>query len=250
MILRLLETNKTWARLVTGLPSGQLSFILRTGLPTPLNLKLWKYYCSDPSCPLCGSSQATSVHILNGCPTALNQGRYTWRHDSVLNSFASVIKSEISPPTVLYADLPGYRVSENPQSTLPSDVSVSSARPDIVMREGNVIKISELTVCSNTQRGFDEARSRKRNKPAYIQLISDLEAKGFKVNYSTIEIGSLGHYTSDATNAVSGLMPTLSTARVRLVLATMGKVSFACSDHIFQASNSTVWTENRPLYIT
>ena len=40
------------------------------------------------------------------------------------------------------------RASDNPQSSLPSDVSVSSARPDIVMREGNVIKISELTVCS------------------------------------------------------------------------------------------------------
>ena len=150
-----------------------------------------------------------------------------------------MIKSEISPPTVLYADLPGYRACDNPQSTLPSDVSVSSAPPDIVMREGNVIKISELTVCSNTQRGFDEARSRKRNKHAYIQLISDLEAKGFKVNYSTIEIGSLGHYTSGATNAISGLMPT-----------TLGKVSIACSYHIFNARDSTVWTENRPLYIT
>ena len=53
------------------------------------------------------------------------------------------------------------------------------------------------------------------NKLAYTQLISDLEAKGFKVNYSTIEIGSLGHYTSSATNAISGLMPALPTARVK-----------------------------------
>ena len=154
----------------------------------------------------------TSVSDFSSHPEWLPQGRYTWRHDSVLNSIASVIKSEISPPTVLYANLPGYRASDNPQSTLPSDVSVSYARPDIVMREGNVVKISELTVCSNTQRGFDEARSRKRNNHAYIQLISDIEAKGFKVNYSTIEIGSLGHYASGATNAISGLMPTLSTA--------------------------------------
>ena len=102
------------------------------------------------------------------------------------------------------------RASDNPQSSLPSHVSVSSARPDIVMREGNVIKISELTVCSNTQRRFDEARSRKINKHAYIQLISDLEAKGFEVNYLTIEIGSLGHYASGATNAISDLLPTLS----------------------------------------
>ena len=140
--------------------------------------------------------------------------------------------------------------SDNPQSTLPSDVSISSARPDLTssMCEGNVIKISELTVCSNTQRGFDEARSRKRNKHAYIQLISDLEAKGFKVNCSTIEIGSLSHCTSGATNAISGLMPALSTAREKLMLATLGKVSIGCSYHIFNARDSTVWTENRPLY--
>ena len=91
-IISLEETNKTWTRLVTGLPSGQLSFILRAGMDCLPNLKRWKYR-SDPSCPLCGSSQATSLHILNGCPTALNQGRYTWRHDSVLKSIASVIKS-------------------------------------------------------------------------------------------------------------------------------------------------------------
>ena len=125
-----------------------------------------------------------------------------------------IIKSDISPPTLLYADLPRYRyrASDNPQSTLPSDASVSSSRPDIVMHEGNVIKISELTVCYNTQTGFDEARSRKRNKLAYTQLISDLEAKGFKINYSTIEIGSLKQYSSGATDAISGLMPALSTA--------------------------------------
>ena len=29
--------------------------------------------------------RATTQHILNGCKVALNQGRYTWRHDSVLN---------------------------------------------------------------------------------------------------------------------------------------------------------------------
>ena len=39
----------------------------------------------DPSCPLCSSKTPTINHILNFCPTALNQGRLTWRHDSVLS---------------------------------------------------------------------------------------------------------------------------------------------------------------------
>ena len=37
----------------------------------------------DPSCQLCGRP-ASLRHFLNACPSALHQGRYTWRHDSVL----------------------------------------------------------------------------------------------------------------------------------------------------------------------
>ena len=68
-MIKVEEENKVWNRLVTGLPVGQLSFILRVGmacLPTPLNLKRWKY-CTDSTCSLCGSTQPTSLHILNGC---------------------------------------------------------------------------------------------------------------------------------------------------------------------------------------
>ena len=58
-----------------GMPAGQLSFILHGGsdtLTTPLNLESE----SGPAvCQLCGSSFPTTLHILNGYPTALNQGR-------------------------------------------------------------------------------------------------------------------------------------------------------------------------------
>src|SRR5690349_14799214 len=42
-------------------------------------LKLWGY-TTTANCSLCGHTQCTLVN----CPFALNQGRYTWRHDSVL----------------------------------------------------------------------------------------------------------------------------------------------------------------------
>ena len=59
-----------------GLPAGQLSFILRAGmdcLPTLHNLRCWRCRM-DSTCLLCGSSQATTLHILNGCPEAVNHG--------------------------------------------------------------------------------------------------------------------------------------------------------------------------------
>ena len=81
----------------------------------------------DPTGPLCRSPHQTSVHILNGCPEALNQGRYTWRHDSVLNCLLLSIRANISSAITIFADLPGYRACENPQATIPVDLSVSSA---------------------------------------------------------------------------------------------------------------------------
>ena len=64
-IITLEPESHTWNRLIAGLPAGQLSFLLRAGadcLPTPLNLRRWKYsvhhlsfvwfsgshYCSHP----------------------------------------------------------------------------------------------------------------------------------------------------------------------------------------------------------
>ena len=82
-----LELNcPLWNWIISGLPSCQLSFIHRVGsdtLPTPLNLACRKVQ-TDRKCSLCNLPNPTALHILNSCPTSLNQGRYTWRHDSKL----------------------------------------------------------------------------------------------------------------------------------------------------------------------
>ena len=85
-IVTLESDSKIWNRIISGLPAGQLSFLLRAGadiLPTPLNLKRWKYRV-EAKCHLCSSPNPTVSHILSSCPTALEQGRLTWHHDSVL----------------------------------------------------------------------------------------------------------------------------------------------------------------------
>ena len=43
------------------------------------------------------------------CKTALNQARYTWRHNSVLKTIASHLQSVLTPLNAsLYVDIPGY----------------------------------------------------------------------------------------------------------------------------------------------
>ena len=44
------------------------------------NLGRWKKVASN-QCGLCKSNKQTQIHMLNNCPTAVQSGRYTWRHD-------------------------------------------------------------------------------------------------------------------------------------------------------------------------
>ncbi|GFN81146.1 reverse transcriptase [Plakobranchus ocellatus] len=60
-------------------------------LPSNANLVRWGKK-EDPSCPLCQDRQTTE-HVLSSCKVALSQGRYTWRHNRVLQELASVIST-------------------------------------------------------------------------------------------------------------------------------------------------------------
>ena len=55
-------------------------------LPTADNLRRWRWgkTAVDMKCNLCSFANATLKHILNCCTAALKQGRYPWRHGSIL----------------------------------------------------------------------------------------------------------------------------------------------------------------------
>ena len=129
-----------------GLSSGHLSFLLKAGmdaLPTPLNLKCMRIQVNS-SCHLCNNHRPTSAHILNNCFVALNQGRYTWRHDSVLAQIAKGLQKHLPPSVKVYADLDNMRADINPPATIPPNVLITSLRPDIVASKE--ICLLELTV--------------------------------------------------------------------------------------------------------
>ena len=80
------KENVTWQSISNNIPKGVLSFALKAcpnGLNTPDNLKRWGIRKTD-KCDLC-KGRGSLEHILNWCPIALNEGRFTWRHNSVLN---------------------------------------------------------------------------------------------------------------------------------------------------------------------
>ena len=49
---------------------------------------------SSASSPICLAGKQSIGHILNGCQTALSQGRFTYRHDAVLRAMLTYITKE------------------------------------------------------------------------------------------------------------------------------------------------------------
>ena len=217
-------------------------------LLTPLNLSRWRIQ-TDPKCPLCLWPKPTTAHILNGCPTALNQGRYTWHHDSVLQAIARSVKALLNPSQGLYADLSGLRACSNPPATIPTNFSPSSDRPDLVIVSGSDLTILELTIPANNMENIKNARDQKMTK--YQQLIADLGSHPdpTSVIYTTLEIGSLGFHSSAATvHDLCIACPSLSKQEAHKILTLSAKVAVRCSYHNFQACHSIEWDNHIPLY--
>ena len=128
-LIPLESESKVWSRIVTSLPAGQLICAGIDCLPT---LSRWRFQCNK-SCLLCHRPLCTVHHILNCCPVGLSQGRYTWRHDSILKCLIGILRSNLPSDFLLYADLPGFKASDSPPATIPQDIISTSARPDIVI---------------------------------------------------------------------------------------------------------------------
>ena len=72
-----------------------LSFCLRATydtLPSPSNLYRCRIH-SEPSCYLCSKTVCTTAHILGVCKVALQQERFTYCHDSILQAFLTALQT-------------------------------------------------------------------------------------------------------------------------------------------------------------
>ena len=115
-------------------------FFLRAGcdtLPTPMNLACMVEHNFKPSM-FTLSSQPTTNHILTGCFTALDQGRYTYLAPwFCFTSFVDGLKKDLPSCYTLYADLPGYLATTSPPSTVPPNISSTSSRSDMGLVSNN-----------------------------------------------------------------------------------------------------------------
>jgi hypothetical protein len=167
----------TWKSCMWDLPGGVLKFAVNScidTLPTFTNLRRWGKRASV-KCQLCGNMvKQTLFHVLVHCKHTLDQGRLTWRPNSVLNHIClnhNCLKSALlGKSTVeLYCDLDGL---QSPGGRLiPADVMVQAQRPDLVIVDWSVhgrhrIALVELTCPWDT----DAKRAEERKTARYADL--------------------------------------------------------------------------------
>ena len=143
-------------------------------LPSPANLQRWGLV-EDPICHIC-DKPGTMQHALSSCQTALTQGRYRWRHDTVLRELKKKKacpainfvkegqtgrKTKASTTSILdESDCWEMKVDLGKQLFFPNIIHTAQ-RPDIVIWSPNDRKLVmvELTVPWETR--CEEAYERK-----------------------------------------------------------------------------------------
>ena len=118
-------------------------------------------------------------YVVSSCKSYLEDGRYTWRHNSVLLFLAKTFSS--FSDCLLYADLPSF--------LSPSVITGDSLRPDLVFISKNSILYKlELTVGfeSNVQINSD----RKASK--YSSLILALKHTYSDVKFISLSMSAIG----------------------------------------------------------
>ena len=128
------------------------------------------------------------MHKLNSCKVALDQGRYTYRHDNIVNFIVSKIDKKLFK---VYSDINGYQTTNG--GTIPENMTVTVLKPDIVIvnEKDKVVEIFELTVPFE---GNIKARNtQKSNK--YAHFATDI--KSHKPTITAFEVGAKGYLTSE-----------------------------------------------------
>ena len=174
------DSNLTWKGFLWGVPRGVARFAINAGLntlPTADNLKRWGKRTSD-LCQVCnGQGKQTLNHVLSSCKVALEQGRFTFRHDSVLRTVVDFMGGKLKDGFSLYCDLTGRGAGGG--GTLPQDILATAQRPDLVIlnRTSKEVVIFELTVPWDMN--VETAHNFKQDK--YASLVNDLSGSGFAV---------------------------------------------------------------------
>ena len=207
------------------LPQNIYNFSIRylnNTLANGSNMFKWGRIAS-PLCPSCHHQQ-TLGHVIGGCFVHLKEGRYTYRHDSVLSNLAKSIP--VNEHQTVYADIPGY--------SSPSTICGDDKRPDIVIVKDDKIVLIELSVGfeTNISKNTDEKQKR------YKLLLEKLKSSYSDIDYVNLSMGAIGTFGKSCGNLKKVLQKSgLSDCDISYVLQKMVNVCIRTTYFIFCTRN-------------
>ena len=236
-------------------------------LPSPNNLLRWGKD-GDGSCALCSEKLCTLPHILSSCSFSLKNGRFTFRHDSVLKVFLESVEDQISKKTKQSSSLttskvkfirPGEECKSRSsksvglldrakdwtvladiglsQLVFPVEIFATSIRPDVVLYSiSKKIVILVENTCGCEEKHSDN-HLRKVDK--YSDLVEAIRNVGWACHFFGVEVGARGFNSTHVPYCLKSLgFPPKS---VRETLKKLSRASLETSYQIWLARKDADW---------
>ena len=223
-------TNSLWSSAQSKLPKNIFNFTVRylnNTLATRKNLTL-RNLSQTSDCSFCFQPESL-LHVVAGCKTYLNEGRFTWRHDSALNFLASSL--QCLNHCTFYVDLPQY--------LSPSLITGDDLRPDMLISTScNTLYVIELSV------GFETNLKNNANRKftKYRYLLNDLSSKYRHAKSMNLSISSLGIFGKSC-DSVSKMCNdlTTNTGHTNFIITKLTSIIIRTTYYIFCMRNKP-WT--------
>ena len=181
--------DAVWKSFIYNMKKGTMKFYLNAvtnTLPTGNNLMQWGKSTTD-LCKLC-KGRETTCHVLNNCKVALEQGKYTWRHDNILAYIESCLDAA---KFKCFVDIPGHQTPTG--GTIPVEHYITPLRPDLVIldEKNRSLDIFELTCPLEPN---IKQRNREKSQK-YAHFTSEIDHLRTKV--TCFEVGSRGYISPE-----------------------------------------------------
>ena len=267
-----IDLDLKWKEVMYAISPSTLSFILNAiqdTLPDPANLRRWSP-ATEQECGLCKWKNVTHVHILCGCKVALEQGRISYRHDSILRVIFGYLTAKVEErrnkdPCDMKKKMTEFvrkgekkkkKKEENTglldtandwvcsidlrgkQAPFPPHILLTAERPDIVIYSNSTKRVILVELTSPAEENMESWREKKKTK---YEILADSirESSDWKVYVDTIEVGARGFVAKTA--IASGLKLGLDYKSSRAMVKEMSRMAIRCSHFIWLNRNNKGW---------
>ena len=243
-------------------------------LPSPTNLKIWRI-TTEAVYTLCSKDMCTTTHILGACKVSLQQGRYTFRHDTVLHKIVESRKSfilnikqavRISSKSSMKSEKKGTNVRRKgtpPVGILhqasdgvlladidsiycfPVHIDFTQLRPDITIFSNALRKVTLIELTCPCEENMESWHSTKIHK--YLSLKTTIESNGWSVELFSVEVSVRKYCSKSAFCCLKKLG--FNNTFIRNIIKNFSKSSIECSFCIWLTRNNKRWSPTTKLKV-